>query len=99
MDEEGNVANKTAKNQPDFVNIKAYAVNGAVHYSNAVLHYTSYTDVIAIGVTGYKAANGKIKHLIGVYYVSKSNFGVGQRVDDYTDLSFLKKEHFSAFIE
>ena len=99
LDEEGNVANKTVKNLPDFANIKAYAVNGAVHYSNAVLHYTSYTDVIAIGVTGYKTANGKIKHLIGVYYVSKSNFGVGQKVGEYTDLSFLKKEHFSAFID
>ena len=99
LDAEGNVANKTAKNQPDFTNIKAYAVNGAVHYSNAVLHYTSYTEVIAIGVTGYKDANGTLKHSIGVYYVSKSNFGVGQKVDEYTDLSFLKKEHFSAFIE
>ena len=99
LDEEGNVANKTAKNQPDFVNITAYAVNGAVHYANAILHHTSYTDVVAIGVTGYKAANGKIQYSIGVYYVSKSNFGVGQKVDDYTDLSFLKKEHFSAFIE
>lgn len=74
-------------------------MNGAVHYSNAVLHYTSYTDVIAIGVTGYKDASGKLKHLIGVYYIAKSNFGVGQKVDEYTDLSFLKKEHFSAFIE
>ena len=99
LDAEGNVANKTSKNQPDFTNINSYAVNGAVHYSNAVLHYTSYTDVIAIGVTGYKEANGKLKHLIGVYYVSKSNFGVGQKVDEYTDLSFLKKEYFSAFIE
>lgn len=99
LDTEGNVANKTAKNLPDFTNINSYAVNGAVHYSNAVLHYTSYTDVIAIGVTGYKDASGKLKHLIGVYYVSKSNFGVGQKVDEYTDLSFLKKEHFSAFIE
>lgn len=99
LDNEGNVANKTSKNQPDFANINSYAVNGAVHYANAVLHYTSYTDVIAIGVTGYKAADGKIIHQIGVYYVSKSNFGVGQKVADYTDLSFLKKEHFSAFIE
>ena len=99
LDDEGNVANKTSKNQPDFANINAYAVNGAVHYANAVLHYTSYTDVIAIGVTGHKAADGKIIHQIGVYYVSKSNFGVGQKVADYTDLSFLKKEHFSAFIE
>ena len=99
LDAEGNVANRTAKNQPDFAAINSYAVNGAVHYANAVLHYTSYTDVIAIGVTGYKETSGKLNHLIGVYYVSKNNFGVGQKVDEYTDLSFFKKEHFSAFIE
>lgn len=99
LDDEGNVANKTAKNQPDFNTINSYAVNGAVHYANALLHYTSYTDVIAIGVTGYKSADGNIIHQIGVYSVSKSNFGVGQKVADYTDLSFLKKEHFSEFIE
>lgn len=99
LDTEGNVANRNSKNQPDYANINSYAVNGAVHYSNAVLHYTSYTDVIAIGVTGYKDASGKLKHIIGVYYVAKSNFGVGQKVDEYTDLSFLKKEHFSVFIE
>ena len=34
-----------------------------------------------------------------MYYVSKNNFGVGQKVDEYTDFSFLKKEYFSAFIE
>lgn len=99
LDTEGNVANRNAKNQPDYKNINSYAVNGAVHYSNAVLHYTSYTDVIAIGVTGYKDASGNLKYLIGVYYVAKSNLGVGQKVDEYTDLSFLKKEHFSAFIK
>lgn len=98
LDKEGKVANRTSKNQPDFNNINSYAVNGAVHYANAVLHYTSYTDVIAVGVTGHKAANGKIIHQIGVYYVSKSNFGIGQKVDDYSDLSFLKKEYFSDFI-
>ena len=99
LDAEGNVANRNAKNQPDFSTINSYAVNGAVHYANAILHYTSYTDVIAIGVTGYKETSGKLKHLIGVYYVSKNNFGIGQKVDEYTDLSFLKKEHFSTFIE
>ena len=99
LDNEGNVANKTSKNQPDFTNINSYAVNGAVHYANAVLHYTSYTDVIAIGVTGYKDTSGKIIPQIGVYYVSKSNFGIGQKVDEYSDLSFLKKDHFNAFIE
>jgi len=99
LDNEGRVANKTAKNQPDFKNINSYAVNGAVHYANALLHYTSYTDIIAIGMTGFKNESGNIEHSIGVYYVSKSNFGIGQKVDNYTDLSFLKKENFDKFIE
>lgn len=99
LDNEGRVANKTAKNQPDFKNINSYAVNGAVHYANALLHYTSYTDIIAIGMTGFKNESGDIEYSIGVYYVSKSNFGIGQKVDDYTDLSFLKKENFDNFIE
>lgn len=99
LDAEGNVANKTSNGQPDYTNIKAYAVNGAVHYSNAILHYTSYTDVIAIGVTGYKDESNKLIHKIGVYYVAKSNFGIGQKVTEYTDLSFLKKDHFDGFIE
>lgn len=99
LDSEGNVANKNTKNQPDFTNINSYAVNGAVHYANAILHYTSYTDVIAIGVTGHKNTIGEIIPQIGVYYVSKNNFGIGQKVDEYSDLSFLKKDHFNAFIE
>ena len=99
LDADGKVANKTAKNQPDFKNINSYAVNGAVHYANALLHYTSYTDIIAVGMTGYKDDSGKLQHEIGVYYVSKSNFGIGQRVDDYTDFSFLKKSNFDGFIE
>lgn len=99
LDADGRVANKTAKNQPDFQTINSYAVNGAVHYANALLHYTSYTEIIAIGMTGYKDDAGKLQYKIGVYYVSKSNFGVGQKVDDYTDFSFLKKENFDQFIE
>ena len=99
LDEEGHVANKNSKNEPDFKNINSYAVNGAVHYANAILHYTNYTDIISIGMTGFKSDSGKLEYSIGVYYVSKSNFGVGQKVDEYTDFSFLKKENFDAFIE
>ena len=99
LDAEGKVANKTAKNLPDYKTINSYAVNGAVHYANALLHYTSYTDIIAIGMTGYKDDTGALQYEIGVYYVSKSNFGIGQKVDDYTDLSFLKKSNFDKFIE
>lgn len=99
LDINNKVENKKSKsNEPNYNNINSYAVNGAVHYANAILHYTSYTDVISIGVTGYKKDDGEIEHYIGVYYVSKSNFGIGQEVDKYTDLSFLKKENFDEFI-
>lgn len=69
-----------------------------MHYANALLHHTSYTDIIAIGMTGYKDETGKIQHEIGVYYVSKSNLGVGQRVGVYSDLSFLAPANFDAFV-
>lgn len=99
LDAYGRVENKTAKNEPNFKNINSYAVNGAVHYANAILHHTSYTDIISIGVTGFKNERGELECQIGVYYVSKKNLGAGQKVDDYTDLSFLKRENFDAFIE
>lgn len=98
LDKDGNVENRNAKNEPIFKHINGYAVNGAVHYANAVLHHTSYTDIIAVGMTGYKDEQGEIRHEIGVYYVSKSNLGVGQRVGDFNDFSFLEAEHFEDFI-
>lgn len=98
LDNNGQVENKNKNNEPNYKNINSYAVNGAVHYANAILHYTSYTDVIAIGVTGYKNLNKELEYKIGVYYVSKDNFGLGQEVAKYTDLSFLKKENFDNFI-
>lgn len=99
LDSDGQVENRTTKNEPNFKNINSFAVNGAVHYANALLHHTSYTDIITIGMTGYKNESGKIQHQIGVYYVSKSNFGVGQKVGEFSDFSFLSPKNFDAFIE
>ena len=96
---DGQIENQNAKNQPNFKNINGFAVNGAVHYANAILHHTSYTDIIAIGMTGYKDEAGKIQHQIGVYYVSKSNLGAGQKVGEFSDLSFLAPQNFNGFID
>jgi len=98
-DIDGQVENRTVKNKPNFKNINSYAVNGAVHYANALLHHTSYADIIAIGMTGYKDEMGVIQHEVGVYYVSKKNLGAGQKVGDYSDFSFLSNNNFDAFIE
>lgn len=73
--------NKTSKNEPNFKNINAYA--------HALLHHTSCTDIIAIGMTGYKDDSGSLQYSIGVYYVPKNNFGVGQKMDDYSDSEFF----------
>lgn len=100
LDKDGQVENRNAKNQPNLKNINSFAVNGAVHYANAILHHTSHTDIIAIGMTGHKDKDTKeIKHQIGVYYVSKTNLGVGQKIDEYSDFSFLAPKNFDAFIE
>ena len=99
LDANHQVENRTAKNEPHFKNINSFAVNGAVHYANALLHHTSYTDIIAIGMTGYKDDAGKLQHKIGVYFVSKNNLGAGQKVGEFSDFSFLAPRNFDAFIE
>ncbi|WP_305868101.1 N-6 DNA methylase [Helicobacter pylori] len=89
--------------KPYYKNIKEYALNGALHYANAILHHTFYTECIAIGITGYKDAKGDIRSQIAVYYVNKSNLGMGIDVSKgeqaYSDLSFLSRKHFNDFIK
>ena len=99
LDSNWQVENRNSKNEINFKNIKDYAVNGAVHYANAVLHYTSYEDVIAIWVTWYKDELWTLHYEIWVYYVSKSNLWAWQKVWDFSDLSFLAKANFEKFIK
>jgi len=42
LNSDNQVDNTKANNEPNFTNIKRFAVNGAVHYANALLHHTSY---------------------------------------------------------
>lgn len=99
LDSNNLVDNEKKYGEPNYKNIADYAVNGAVHYANAILRYSSYSDVIAIGVTGSEDLSGKVSLEIGVYYVSPKNLGVGQEIAKYTDLSFLKTENFDDFIQ
>ena len=100
LDDDKQVANKNSKGLPDYKNISKYAVNGAVHYANALLHYTMYEDIIAIGMTGYlDPATNELHYELGVYYVGKSNLGIGQLIGKFSDLSFLAPQHFESFVE
>ena len=54
VDSDGNIDNKTSKNEPNYKNIKSYAVNGAVHYANAILHYTDIRILLLLVLQGIK---------------------------------------------
>lgn len=77
-----------------------YAVNGAVHYSEAVIrHSHSYEESIAIGINGYDDDAGHRTIEYGVYYVSKSNLLVPKKIGEYTSLSFLSASNLDELIE
>ena len=84
---------------PNYSAITGYAVNGAVHYANAILNKTSYSEVIAIGLNGTRATDGSIVTEIGAYYLSKRNKMVPKKIKSYSDLSFLKKENLDDLIK
>ena len=93
-DDKGEIANRSQKGEPNFSNIKNYAVNGAVHYAEAVINYTrTYRDAIAIGINGCEDASKKIKTEMGVYFVSSDRFLIPKKIADYSDFSFLKQEN------
>lgn len=98
LTKDGDLANDGKNGLPNYNNISGYAINGAVHYSKAILQYTSFTDVIAIGVTGWLDDYNQLQTQIVAYYVSKANYGAGQKIGLFDDVSFLKPEFFDDFV-
>ncbi len=94
FDERGDIENLKKDGTPNYANIKKYAVNGAVHYADAILNNTeSYSGVLAIGINGYEDSTKKIVTELEVYYVSKNNFLLPKKLQAYTDLSFLSENN------
>lgn len=90
----GTLSLYTDKGVKDYSSIKNYAVNGALHYAESIIKYTkSYKEVIAIGFNGYSSADGKLHTELGVYFVSQENMLIPKKIGEYSDLSFLAKEH------
>ena len=94
------IDNKKKDGTENFTNINKYAVNGAVHYANAIVNHTeSYKETVAIGLNGYYDESGSLITEIGVYYISLDNFCIPKKIGNYSDLSFLLKKNQAAFIE
>ena len=102
LDGNGNVVVENIKpdGKPDYAAISKFALNGAVHYAEAIVRETkSYPEVVAIGVNGWEDESGKLQTEMAVYYVAKDNFCIPKKIDEYSDLSFLAKKNLLEFID
>ena len=81
------------KGDKNYSTIQKYAVNGAVHYANALLAGDACEDVIAIGVNGYLKDDKSLYTELEAYYVSKRKARIPIKIGDYADLLFLRKEN------
>ena len=91
--------NLTKKGEPNYTNISKYAVNGAVHYANAILRNTIYKEVVAVGVNGYVDDTNTIIYEVSVWYISRDNLFIPKEVARYSDLSFLQSKHWQQLLE
>ena len=101
LNSDGEIDNKKKDGTPNYTNINKYAINGAIHYANAIIEHTnSYKEVVAIGLNGYDEAGSRI-YEIDAYYVSLENYCIPKRIKAYTDLPIMsspKSLIFQAFL-
>lgn len=82
------------KGDPNYNTVKGFAVNGALHYGQAVLE-GGYDEVIIVGVNGCDLKDGQvINPECKAYYVSKKNNYIPKLIPEITaeDWSLFKHE-------
>lgn len=91
------------KGEPNYSAIKNYAVNGAVHYGNAILDEGTYSEVIVIGINGTTLnADGSVTDAeCKAYYLSTKNSRIPKVIDKITatDWSLLKAENIDKLFD
>lgn len=90
-DKYGEIKHKAG--EPNYTSIVNYAVNGAVHYVNAVLDSNGYSECIAIGINGSELnTDGSVKDFqCKAYYISTKNNRLPKHIVELDDnLSLLK---------
>ena len=85
--------------QPNYKAIKKYAVNGAVHYANAILEHSDINEVIAIGINGYYDAenSSELKTEFESYYISKKLYCVPRKIGNVNDFTLFKQSNLDKF--
>lgn len=91
------------KGDANYSTIQSYAVNGAVHYGEAILNEGTYDEVIVIGINGTTLdANGTVLDAeCKAYYISEKNSRVPKLIDKITatDWSLLASSNTDVLFE
>lgn len=78
--------------------ITDFAVNGAVHYANAVLDGRVYQEAIAIGLNGWEE-RGELKTECEIYYISEDNAREPKLLSQYKTLSCLSSANLNKLFD
>ena len=85
------------KGDANYSAIKDYAVNGAIHYGNAILDEGTYSEVIVVGINGTTLdENGNVVDAeCKAYYISTKNSRVPKLIEKIKadDWSLFKQEN------
>lgn len=87
---------KHKKGDPNFGAIRDYAVNGALHYGNAILNEGTYNEVIIIGVNGttLNKEGYPLDFESKAYYISKKNNNIPKHIKELdNDFTLLKQNN------
>ena len=85
--------------EANYSSIQGYAVNGAIHYVDAILDGNCYNEGIAIGINGYEKSDNTIQTELAAYYISNKNNRVPKLIGQFNDLSFLKSSNIDNLCE
>lgn len=87
------------KGDANYTAVKQYAVNGAVHYGEAILNEGTYKEVIVIGINGTTLNDfGKPSDPECIaYYISEKNRRIPKQIQNITseDWSLLKQDNIN----
>lgn len=87
------------KGDPNYNVVKSFAINGAMHYGQAILD-GGYDEVIIVGVNGCELDDGQVVNPeCKAYYVSKKNNRIPKLISEITDDDWSLFAHVDALFE
>lgn len=100
-DKDGPISKKTGspthlKGEQNYSFVSSYAINGALHYGNAILDEGTYSEVIIVGINGTKLNKlGDVTDFeLKAYYVSEMNHRVPKHINSFDKhLTMLKSDN------